>query len=479
MYWRCTAGLGHDSYLQTVSNRRKSGCPACAGRVVTSANSLQAVAPDLAAQWHPVKNGDLRPSDIVAGSNQRVWWQCIRGHEWQAHIGTRVHQRTRCPNCSQRHRSGAEVALYAELHEVLVPHLGAGAVRRDQRIKTVEKRIGRCDMLVDVGERIVVVEYDGAYWHRNRIEDDTKKGTAVRGAGHSMIRVREAPLVALHEDDVVVERGADTHVAAVAVLTRMVQSGWLSAELGPAVEDYTASGKRVGTALCTSVLADVEYEDRGADSLAVTHSELAAQWDVEANGDLSPRHVTPGSYTPAWWTCPLGDSYQAAPAERVRGRGCPVCNGKQVTSRNSLATCRPDIAAEYSPENPKTADQVGVGTHAAAMWRCAACAHSWKASVTSRTRLGAGCPACAGKVATATANLAALHPAVAATWHPDRNKELRPDMLRPRSSKVVWWLCPACDNPFQGQVSERTIAKFLCCGTCARFRSRREEFRRP
>lgn len=478
MYWRCTAGLGHGSYLQMVSNRRKSGCPACANRVVTGSNSLQAVAPDIAAQWHPAKNGDLQPSDVVAGANQRVWWRCVRGHEWQAYVSTRVHQGTRCPSCSQRHRSGAEIALFAELHEVLVPHLGTGAVRRDQRIRNVEERIGRCDVLVVVQERVVVVEYDGAYWHRNRIKADRKKGLAVRRAGHSMIRVREAPLGVLHEDDIVVTPGADAHVAAVAVLKRMLQSGWLPDELTQVVEDYAASGKRVGTVLCTTVLADVEHEDRGADSLAVTHSELAAQWDLEANGNLTPRHVTSGSYSLVWWTCPLGDSYQAAPAERVRGRGCPVCSGKQVTSRNSLAACRPDIAAGYSPENPKPADQVTVGTHTLVMWRCAACAHRWKASVKSRTRLGAGCPACAGMVATATVNLAAVYPAVAATWHSDRNGELRPNLVRPRSNKIVWWLCPACDKPFEAQVSERAIAKFLCCGTCARFHTKREGFRK-
>ncbi|MFF5254614.1 zinc-ribbon domain-containing protein [Streptomyces leeuwenhoekii] len=478
MYWRCTAGLGHDSYLQMVSNRRKSGCPACADRVVTSTNSLQAVAPGVAAQWHPTKNGARKPSDIVAGSNQRVWWRCVRGHEWQAYVGTRVHQRTRCPHCSQRHRSKAEVALFAELHEVLVPRLGAGAVRRDQRIGNVAERIGRCDVLVVVQDHIVVVEYDGAHWHDNRIDADRRKGAVIRGAGHGMIRVREVPLGVLHEDDVVVDPGADPHIVAVTVLRRMLQAGWLPVELTREVEDYAVAGKRLGTGLCATALADVEHVDLGADALAVTHPQLAEQWDSAANGDLTPRHVSSGSYTPRWWTCPSGDAYQAPPAERVRGRGCPVCSGKQVTSRNSLATCRPDIATEYSPGNPRAVDQVVVGSHAPVMWCCTTCTHEWKASVASRTRLGAGCPACAGKVATATANLAAVYPAVAATWHPERNRELRPDQVRPRSSKTVWWLCPSCDKPFEGQVSERAIAKFLCCGTCARFRTKREQYRK-
>jgi predicted nucleic acid-binding Zn-ribbon protein len=44
--------------------------------------SLADLYPDIAAQWHPTRNGDLKPSQVKAGSNKKVWWQCDRGHEW-------------------------------------------------------------------------------------------------------------------------------------------------------------------------------------------------------------------------------------------------------------------------------------------------------------------------------------------------------------------------------------------------------------
>ena len=36
--------------------------------------SLQETHPELAAQWHPFKNGQLTPEDVTAGCKTKVWW---------------------------------------------------------------------------------------------------------------------------------------------------------------------------------------------------------------------------------------------------------------------------------------------------------------------------------------------------------------------------------------------------------------------
>ena len=38
-------------------------------------NDLATKRPDLAAEWHPAKNGDLEPSAILAGSHRKFWWR--------------------------------------------------------------------------------------------------------------------------------------------------------------------------------------------------------------------------------------------------------------------------------------------------------------------------------------------------------------------------------------------------------------------
>jgi len=60
---------------------------------------LLTLQPDLAAQWHPEKNGKLTPQQIMPGSEKKVWWQCERGHPYQSAVCSRV-DGTGCPYCT-------------------------------------------------------------------------------------------------------------------------------------------------------------------------------------------------------------------------------------------------------------------------------------------------------------------------------------------------------------------------------------------
>ncbi len=53
-------------------------------------------------EWHPSKNAGLTPFDVVAGSNKKLWWQCLESpdHEWQATVANRTHGRG-CPRCNK------------------------------------------------------------------------------------------------------------------------------------------------------------------------------------------------------------------------------------------------------------------------------------------------------------------------------------------------------------------------------------------
>ena len=87
---------------ETVSYGSGTGCPYCSGRrAISGETDLATRYPDLAAEWHPTRNGDLSPADVLPGSHRLVWWQCEHGHEWRAQIKSRV-AGTGCPVCSNR-----------------------------------------------------------------------------------------------------------------------------------------------------------------------------------------------------------------------------------------------------------------------------------------------------------------------------------------------------------------------------------------
>lgn len=101
VWWKCPMGPDHE-WSTTVNQRRRHGCPFCSNRRASVTNSLAAVAPRIASEWHPTKNGTLTAHDLTVGSDRRVWWKCPKGpeHEWEATVNSR--QYGGCPFCSNR-----------------------------------------------------------------------------------------------------------------------------------------------------------------------------------------------------------------------------------------------------------------------------------------------------------------------------------------------------------------------------------------
>jgi len=60
--------------------------------------NLYMLKPNLIMEWHPSKNGNLRPRDVTPGSGKKAWWLCGEGHEWQAAIYSRS-RGSGCPQC--------------------------------------------------------------------------------------------------------------------------------------------------------------------------------------------------------------------------------------------------------------------------------------------------------------------------------------------------------------------------------------------
>ena len=55
----------------------------------------------LLREWDAARNGGLTPSDVSFGSHQKVWWQCSKGHSWQAKVYSRS-AGSGCPYCTGR-----------------------------------------------------------------------------------------------------------------------------------------------------------------------------------------------------------------------------------------------------------------------------------------------------------------------------------------------------------------------------------------
>jgi len=145
--------------------------------------------------------------------------------------------------------------------------------------------------------------------------------------------------------------------------------------------------------------------------------------------------------------CPIHGEFPQTPHNHIAGNGCPICSGRKVEKRNSLAALRPDLSKEWHPtKNGKlTPEDVGVCCNKKVWWLCSK-GHSYDARVFSRAKRwgrehGSKCSYCSGKKVCKDNCLSTVNPDLAKEWHPTKNGKLTPEDVTPYSIKKVFWLC--------------------------------------
>ena len=365
VWWKCNVAEDHEWEAVVSSRTSGCGCPACRGLQVSTTNSLASLKPEIAHQWHPTKNGVLTSSDVTVGSRKRVWWKCREGpdHEWEATVQSR-NQGNGCGFCA-----GQRVSVTNSL----------ASLRPDV----------------------------AAFWHF------TKNGTLTPH---------------------MVTTGAGKKV-------------WWKCPNGPDHEWFASINTKVAKELncpcCSGRKLSV------TNSLAAKYPEIAQEWHPTKNVGSTPNTTVAGTAKKVWWKCSKGPDHEweASVTNRTRlGRGCAFCAGKQVSVTNSLTSLAPEIAKQWHPtkNGGLTPDQFTSGSGKKVWWLCdVAFDHEWPSTVASRVRENLGCPCCSGRRASITNSVASKNPELAAEWHPTKNGELMPHAIAGGSNKKVWWKCSA------------------------------------
>jgi len=446
IWWQCKRG--HE-WQAAISHRNGGqGCPYCSGSLVCEDNCLSTVNPTLAAEWHPTRNGSLTPKDFTSGSEKRVWWQCKRGHEWQAAISHRSNG-TACPYCHSA-TSQMELALFCEM-KCLFEH-----------VKHRSKVYGQeCDVyLPDFG---VGFELDVLYWHKDRYERDKAKHDFLGGKGITLLNVRENGLKKISNTDVLFSSKDTPFALTSRVISRLLEVVSLDQSHMEICRTYLNRGTLVNVVEYNKLLYMLPSPILEA-SLHGQNTSLAAQWHPTRNGSLTPKDVTPHSNKKVWWQCKKGHEWKASVNNRSRGRGCPYCSGKATNEENCLSTVNPTLAAEWHPtrNGDLTPKDLTSGSRKRVWWQCKR-GHEWQAAISERSS-GRGCPYCSGRYATPEKCLDLLNPVLAAEWQPTRNGSLTPKDVTPHSNKKVWWQCKK-GHEWKASVNDRSRGRG--CPYCA------------
>lgn len=390
--------------------------------------------PDLIKEWHLIKNGNLKPTDVTAGSSKRVWWllsydvpmdypiEHLRGKhfdfEWKATIDNRS-KGYGCPYLSKPAQ-----AVWKGFND----------------LATVNPELAK-------------------QWHPSKnIGLKNKKGEDISAPDKVTACSNQKvwwllPYDVPHDYPVEHLRG------------KRFCFEWKA----------TINNRKSGNG-CPYLTGNAVY--KGFNDLVTMHPYLAKQWHPTKNIGLtnkrgedisSPDKVTAHSEQRVWWLFPydvpmdysvehlrgkhFDFEWQTSVKERSLGEICPFLTGHQVWKGfNDLATTHPKIITEwdYIENTGLTPSELSYGARNKVFWKCDN-GHKWKATINSRTITGHNCPVCSNKkVVKGVNDLITTHPELAKEWHPVKNVNLTPDMVTSGSGEKVWWLLPY-NNPKTGE----------------------------
>ena len=383
VWWKCK--YGHEWEASVVNRVRGRNCPYCSNhKLLKDYNDLMFRFPEIAEEWDYEKNDNLKPDQVLYGSNIKVWWKCKNcGNSWEALIPNRVYHNRGCPYCShQKILKG-----YNDL-ATTNPELASEWLVEKNKLKAEEVMKGT----------------HKKFWWK------CKKGHYYESLIYDRINGKGCPICANKK----VVRGINDLTTTrpdlleewdyeknnkLGIYPTEVHKGsskkvwWKCKECGNewcSLIDSKSRGfscpecgkKKQGQTLTKKII-----EKKG--SVLSNYPELVNEWDYEKNYPLKPSDVPPGSNKKVWWKCKNGHEWEAQINQRCNlGTKCAKCLGMSQKSDE-------DFKIEMKKKNPNI--QI-LSTYENARTRlkckCMICGNKWEV-VANHLQQGQGCPKCA------------------------------------------------------------------------------------
>lgn len=245
------------------------------------------------------------------GSHFKAWWKCSKGHEWQAVIKSRYNG-CDCPYCCSRLAWPGENDLrtkHPEIAKEWHPEKN-GALTPDMVTAQSNKKVW---WICKKGHA-----WEAAVGHRIN-------GKGCPYCNHKLASAENNFAVIFPEKLKLWDWDMNT-VSPYTLLPHSNKIAWWTCENGhhwSASVNCIVSRKTVGCPYCAG-----KRVIEGLTDLETTDPELTSEWDYKRN-ILAPSEVSRFSHKKVYWICPQGHSYKARIANRVIGRDCPVCAGRQ------------------------------------------------------------------------------------------------------------------------------------------------------
>lgn len=188
-YWNCQ--FRSHAWKGRIFDEPTGGynpCKVCRNKTILPGfNDLVTLFPQLALEWHDVKN-TKNITEISPFGIHKIWWKCDKGHEWVCRLSDRTSRKaTGCPTCSAGSNQSSDEK---EISEYICGLLGEAEVETQVRY-VLSKR----ELDIYLPNHQVAIEYNGIYWHSEAARKTRKyhyeKWLACKEKGITLIQIWE------------------------------------------------------------------------------------------------------------------------------------------------------------------------------------------------------------------------------------------------------------------------------------------------
>jgi len=460
-WWTCSSC--NYEYKASPNHRttHDSKCPKCLGaKAIVGINDLATTYPEIAKEWHPIKNSTHAPKNISLGSHKKIWWQCQKcNHEWKISVRQRIKTKSGCPKCSGKllvlgtndlATTHPEIASEWD-YEKNYP-LTPKEVKANSKKKVWWKCINRNHTWqAAIRERAIV--------GKGCPKCSSGKQTSFpEQATFFYIKQLYPDAINRYKAEFLGKMELDIFIPSINYAIEYDGEPWhkgnkKEAEKRKYIKCHNKNIKLIRIREKISPLglnfADYEYN---TDKMHKTKNLEHIIREVLVHLNFSCR----------FFKHPIDVNI-----ERDRIKILDMYKSKQ--KRNSLAITHPEIAKEWHPtkNGNLTPDKFSKGTTYRVWWKCSKCGYDWQTSINHRVVSNSGCPKFKGKKVILGGNdLASLHPEIAKEWHPTKNGTIKFTGVKSGSHKVVWWKCSKCGYEFKSEI--RKYVNEHKCVNCER-----------
>lgn len=441
-------------------------------------NTLSHCFPHIAKEWHPTRNGDLKPCDVSKSSGKKVWWLCKQPcknkccdctHEYEATVDART------PSKSRRNGSGCPICygrkLCCKKHSIWYHHK-----RRICLYWNLEKNISifPTDISVFTHKKV---------W----LEDPC--------CSHDRPSVDMYPS---YIDDVKNNQERNLSLETLEYLdlsTKHRIFDWNSYNCVRCRHEWDQRPKDIitGKTDCP-YCSNPRKEICKSGSIVENFPDIMKQWHPTKNEDIDPNKLSPNSSKPIWWLCPkttcehgCKHEWIAPPSNRTRVKsGCPFCSEpiKKVCKHMSAGYLYPHLFSQLHPSKNKKLDIYSISPYSGikAVWICPlecehGCVYEWETTFYQRVKVSKCSIFYKGtSYQCQHKRLSFENNKLFQQIHPSLNTDIDVDTISSGSNIKIWWQCPIDEEHiWRTSVAHRHIERTDCPVCCQRNRSSKME----